>query len=166
LSDPIADLPTEAAPIPDAEPSPAGRKTTGKRGPARIIVRKKKPGPKKGKYNAKGQHFEGFWFASTAELVRYKQLLELQEQGLIDTLRCQVKFGVALNGQHMFNYIADFEYRVLDELGREQRSVIEDVKGMVMPIYKMKRKMVEAMHGIKIIEIPAKEVAQWAGRIP
>jgi len=40
------------------------------------------------------------------------------------------------------------------------------VKGMVMPIYKLKRKMVEAMHGIKIIEIPAGEVDKWATRIP
>lgn len=162
----IADLPTDAAPSPDAPPSRAGRKTTGTRGPARIIVRKKKPGPKKGKYNAKGQHFEGFWFASTAELVRYKQLLAMQERGLIDMLRCQVKFAVTLNNKHMFNYVADFEYRVLDELGREQRSNIEDVKGMVMPIYKLKRKMVEAQHDISIIEIPAGEVEQWADRIP
>ncbi|MCE2841194.1 MAG: DUF1064 domain-containing protein [Novosphingobium sp.] len=166
MESPPLDPSTDAAPSPDATPSRAGRKTSAAAGRVGITVRKKKPGPKKGKYNAKGEHYDGFWFASQAELKRYKQLRELEAAGLIDTLRCQIPFRVALNNQHMFNYIADFEYRVLDELGREQRSVVEDVKGMVMPIYKLKRKMVEAMHGIKIIEIPAGEVDKWATRIP
>lgn len=166
MPEPLPDPSIAAVPSPAAPSTRAGRTTGAGRGRAGIIVRKKKPGPKKGKYNAKGEHIDGIWFASKAEGVRYRQLLALQERGLIDTLRCQVKFAVTLGNQHMFNYVADFEYRVLDELGREQRSVIEDVKGMVMPIYKLKRKMVEAQHGITIIEIPAGKVAEWADRIP
>lgn len=166
MPSPSSDQPTEAAPTPAAPRSRAGRLTTAAPGRAGIIVRKKKPGPKKGKYNAKGKHLDGIWFASSAEADRYEQLKIMQEDGLIDTLRCQVRFPVTLNNRHMFNYVADFEYRVLDELGREQRSVIEDVKGMVMPIYKLKRKMVEAQHEVTIHEIPSREVSKWAGRIP
>lgn len=152
-----------------ARPTRAGRSTSGAAGGAKRIIRipkPKKPGPRKGKYNAKGQHVDGIWFASQAEALRYQQLLALQEAGVIDQLRLQVKFPVTLNSVHICNYLADFRYNVIDELGRTLREVVEDVKGMMTDLYRLKRKLVEAQHGITIAEIPAKEIGKWADRIP
>lgn len=126
----------------------------------------KKPGPKRGKYNAKGEHIDGIWFASGAEAKRYKQLLDIQEQGLIEDLELQVKYAVTVNNQHICNYLADFRYRVVDELGRTLRVVVEDVKGMMTDLYSLKRKLVQAQHGITINEIPAGKIEQWSGQLP
>lgn len=161
-----------ASPLPAAASAPAvkrsrrGRSITDEHGRVRIIARAKKPGPKKGKYNAKGKHIDGIWFASSAEADRYLQLVELEKQGRIENLRCQVKYAVALNNVHICNYIADFAYTVVDDLGRTLRDNVEDVKGMVMDLYKLKRKLVEAQHSIRIIEIPAGKVKEWADTIP
>lgn len=44
--------------------------------------------------------------------------------------------------------------------------MIEDVKGMVTDVYKIKKKLVEAVHRIQIQEIPAKDVPKWEGMVP
>jgi hypothetical protein len=43
--------------------------------------------------------------------------------------------------------------------------VIEDVKGMVLPEYRLKKKLMSA-NGTAITEIPAKDVDQWNMRLP
>ena len=49
----------------------------------------------------------------------------------------------------MFTYYADFRY--LDaETGR---TVVEDVKGVATPVYKIKKKIIEASYRIEIVEI-------------
>jgi hypothetical protein len=52
---------------------------------------------------------------------------------------------------------------VIDDRGQTIKTVVEDVKGMVTDIYKIKKKLVEACYDVKIIEIPAKDVAKWEG---
>lgn len=126
----------------------------------------KKPGPKRGKYNAKGEHIDGIWFASQAEGKRYRQLLDMQAKGVIEDLELQVKYPVTVNNQHICNYLADFRYRVVDELGRTLRVVVEDVKGMMTDLYGLKRKLVEAQHHMTISEIPAGKIDQWSDRLP
>jgi len=48
----------------------------------------------------------------------------------------------------MFTYKADFVY--FDKLANEL--IVEDVKGFRTPLYKLKKKLIEQQHKIKITE--------------
>jgi hypothetical protein len=48
----------------------------------------------------------------------------------------------------MFTYIADFTY-----FEKDGQQVIEDVKGVRTPVYRLKKKIIEAEYGIAITEI-------------
>lgn len=120
---------------------------------------------RKGKYNANGRHVDGFWFASNAEAVRYEQLKDMQDQGLIDKLELQPSYQVSINSRPITTYRGDFRYAVMDELGRIERIVVEDVKGMITDVYALKKKMVEAQHNLTINEIPASKVEQWKMKV-
>ena len=115
-----------------------------------------------GKYNAKGSHCDGHWFASQAELVRYHQLKELKEQGRIDQLQLQPRYHLAVNSHPICIYRADFRYAA--NVNGHWVNVVEDVKGMVTPEYSLKRSLFEALTGQEIIEIPARKVQHWAGK--
>lgn len=142
-----------------------GPSTTPKRGGAKSTKRSASSAKRgKSKYRAKGRRIDGKWFASTAEGDRYEQLKELQEQGVIDQLECQVPFRITVNNKFICKYIADFRYRVLDDRGNTVRIPVEDVKGMMMDLYKLKKKLVEATYSFEIVEIPSKDVPKWAGR--
>jgi len=142
----------------------ASVKTTAKPGGAR---RASKPGtPKRGKYNAAGERIDGHWFASGSEARRYEQLKVMAEAGQIDNLVLQKKLPCTVNNIIICHYLADFAYDVVDDRGYPTMSVIEDVKGMVTDVYRIKKKLVEAIHRISIKEIPAKDIAKWEGRIP
>ena len=114
----------------------------------------------------KGKHVDGKWFASTAEADRYEQLKIMQAAGQIEELECQVRYDVRISNVLICFYLADFRYKVVDDLGRCVSVVVEDVKGMITDIYKLKRKMVQAAYGFTIQEIPSKKVHEWAGRTP
>ena len=73
---------------------------------------------------------------------------------------------MTINNQFICTYKADFAYRVVDTQGETIASHVEDVKGMITPIYKMKRKMVKALHNLDIVEVPANKVAKWEGCVP
>lgn len=126
-----------------------GAKRTGKKG-------------RRGKYNAAGEFVDGQWCASKAEADRYRQLLKLQKEGAIDNLECQPAFRITINNQLVCKYVADFRYNVIDERGRTLYTPVEDVKGMVTPMYRLKKKLVQAVHGLAIVEIPGKDVPDWA----
>jgi Protein of unknown function (DUF1064) len=132
------------------------------------ITKGVKPKPRmhmRKKYNAEGLRIDGIWFASKAEGQRYKQLKMLEQAGEITDLQFQVKLPIRINNHLITNYVADFSYKVIDDHGRLLRQPIEDVKGMITEVYRLKRAMVMAYHDIKIIEIPAKKVDEWEGRI-
>jgi hypothetical protein len=99
------------------------------------------------KYGAKPTIVGGIRFASKAEANRFILLRQLERQGDITDLETQPKFKVAVAGHHICNYLADFRYK------QDGAEVIEDVKGVRTPVYKLKKKLVEALHGIEIMEI-------------
>ncbi len=103
----------------------------------------------KSKYGNVKTVIDGIAFASKKEAKRYGELKLLQHAGKIDSLTCQVPFEVRLNGEKICVYVADFRYLDLETTGY----VIEDVKGMRTPVYKLKKKLVEAQYGIVIVEI-------------
>ena len=85
---------------------------------------------------------------SKAEAKRCGELHLLQRAGEIHRLEMQPKFLCQVNGVKICTYIADFAYFTKDERR------IEDVKGTSTPIYKLKKKLVEALHpGVKIVEV-------------
>lgn len=110
------------------------------------------------KYGAVKTTVDGVTFASKAEARRYQELRLLEKAGEVTELELQPKFPiyVSINGRsrHMGDkpvctYVADFRYR----FGPTGILMIEDVKGMKTPVYRLKKKMVEAQYGVEIIEI-------------
>lgn len=109
------------------------------------------------KYGAHGfRDAEGRW-DSKAEHARWKTLKLLEQAKKISNLRRQVKFSLDVNGAHICNYIADFEY--IDVSGGKSWSqhhrVVEDVKSKATKtrLYEIKKKLMKAIHGISIVEI-------------
>jgi hypothetical protein len=88
-------------------------------------------------------------FDSKAEARRYGELKLLEQAGVIRDLVCQPKYPIVVNGKKICDYIGDFSY--LDGKGL----VLEDVKGMKTPAYRLKKKLVLACYGIEITEVKA-----------
>lgn len=120
-----------------------------------------------GKYNAKKVQYDGITFDSKKEYRRYLELKALEKAGIIKNLERQVKYtlipaqrepdtigsrGGVKKGkliERECSYYADFVYTI-KETGE---TVVEDVKGMRTPEYKIKRKLMLYIHNIKIKEI-------------
>ena len=98
------------------------------------------------KYNAKPIVIDGIRFASTKEGNRYLVLRDMEKKGEITHLELQPKFDMIVNGIKVGYYKADFIYF------EGQKRIVEDVKGMKTPVYKLKKKIVEAQYSIKILE--------------
>jgi hypothetical protein len=99
---------------------------------------------------AKANGIQGRRFDSKAEGARYVHLRLLERGGFIDGLECQPKFEIhAFGGKLVSVYRGDFSYW---DRATGTRT-IEDVKGHPTPLYKLKRKLVEAEYGVTILEI-------------
>jgi Protein of unknown function (DUF1064) len=98
------------------------------------------------KYGAKRTEVDGITFDSKREATRYQDLKVMQDLGLISNLTLQVKYDLVMNGIKICSYKSDFDY---EENGQR---VVEDCKGMRTPTYKIKKKMMLALHGIEIRE--------------
>lgn len=95
----------------------------------------------------------GKTFDSKKEAKRYSELVNLEERGAIKNLKTQVKFELIpkQDGERACSYIADFVYR-----DAENNLVVEDVKGSKKTLtdsYKIKKKLMLNVHGIRIREI-------------
>lgn len=99
------------------------------------------------KYRAQKTIVDGVTFASKAEARRYGVLKTLQKVKTISNLRLQVSYTIAVNGQKICRYVADFVYV---EKGVE---VVEDVKGVKTPAYQLKKKLMKAVLGVEIREV-------------
>ena len=92
---------------------------------------------------------DGIWFASKAEAARYSELKFMEQAGEIKNLILQPSYAIVIAGKKICTYRADFQYE--DMRGK----IIEDVKGVLTPIYRLKKKLVEAVHGVTITEVRA-----------
>lgn len=99
------------------------------------------------KYRAKQCLVDGIRFASQAEGRRFAALKIELLAGEIEGLELQPRFPFEIDGERMFVYIADFAYL------RKGKEVVEDVKGVKTPVYKLKKKIIEKTYKIKIKEI-------------
>ena len=120
--------------------------------------------PRLGKYNAKGRHIDGHWFASAAEGDRYEQLKVMLEAGRISRLELQPTYTITVDGIPICTYRGDFRYYKHETPhGRVSALILEDVKGMVTDVYRIKKKLVEARYRIPVHELPARKVKNAAG---
>lgn len=108
-----------------------------------------RPKPQR-KYGNKPTVVCGEVFDSGKEAARYEQLLLLERAGHITQLRHHVRYPIEVNGIVLCEYEADFTY--VDDAGTRH---VEDVKSTatMTPVYKLKRKLMAAVHGITIEEI-------------
>jgi len=91
---------------------------------------------------------DGIKFDSKAEARRYTDLRTMQFAKQITDLEMQPRYDIKIAGKYIAHYKADFRY-VKDGL-----TVVEDVKGVKTPIYRLKKKLVEALYpGVKIVEV-------------
>lgn len=114
------------------------------------------------KYRAKPQTVDGHRFPSQAEARRYCELKALLSAGCIRCLRLQPRYALLPwrwpeQPRPLAHYVADFEYerRVLIGTGETWTwtRVVEDVKGMRTPMYRLKRKWFEAQYGVLVTEV-------------
>lgn len=100
-------------------------------------------------------------FQSQGEMARYHYLLDQQKLGKIKNLRRQVRFKLEVNGIMIATYIADFGYFISGSKPAadvkngflklwDETETIEDFKGILTTDCKMKLKLMEAIHGIKV----------------
>jgi len=107
------------------------------------------------KYNNKITYIDGIKFDSLAEYDRYLELKCLECAGEINSLKLQPRFDfiMPINGwdsiiptKKIFTYKADFSYYKKDKVS----PTIEDVKGFETAVFKLKKKLIEALYNIKI----------------
>jgi hypothetical protein len=100
------------------------------------------------KYHNKKTVIDGITFDSKREAARYVELKLLQQAGEIQDLLLQPSFDLRVDGGKVIGrYFADFKYRA------GNRVIIEDVKGVKTDVYRLKKKIVEAVHHIQITEV-------------
>lgn len=123
--------------------------------------------PPRNKYHARKVNILGIEFDSKKEGMRYLLLKDQQRQGLISDLQLQVPFEllpaiyedqvvhlktkdktVRKLVQRSVTYVADFVYT--DKDGNRH---VEDAKGLRLPEYVLKKKMMLALLGITVTEV-------------
>jgi hypothetical protein len=89
---------------------------------------------------------DGIKFDSGKESQRYLALKAEQQAGVISFLRLQKRYILRVNGIILCRYVADFVYI------RNGQQVVEDCKGVLTPVYKLKKRLMKIIHGIEIYE--------------
>jgi len=116
------------------------------------------------KYKAVKTTIDGITFDSKREAKRYSELKVLEKAGHITHLELQPEYQITINGAKICKYKADFRYFTVRAesnersynskgewqtptmTGDKEGMVLEDVKGFKTPIYRLKKKLVEASY--------------------
>lgn len=94
---------------------------------------------------------DGHTFDSRLEARHYMVLRDRQRRGEISGLVCHPVYKLVVAGVQIGKYIGDFEYKTRDGV-----LVLVDVKSPAtrkLPVYRLKRKIVQALYGITITEV-------------
>ena len=96
---------------------------------------------------------DGITFDSKAEARRFSELKLMLAAGEIAYIRRQPTYALTVNGIHIAKYVADFQYFDV----ATETTVVEDTKSPATktPVYRLKKKLMKAIHGIEITEIEA-----------
>lgn len=104
------------------------------------------------KYRNKKTEYNGRMFDSKKEAHRAQELDMLRfakgEKDKVVDVEYQPRFRCVVNGKKICDYYADFRITYADG-----SVVVEDVKGFKTSVYKLKKKLVEALHDVEIIEV-------------
>ena len=110
------------------------------------------------KYGATKTEVDGITFASKHEATRYIELKYMERAHLISDLQLQRKYtllgaqkdkdGVTI--ERPVTYIADFVYK-----NQKGETIVEDAKSPATrtDVYKLKRKLMLSIYGIRIVEV-------------
>ena len=116
------------------------------------------------KYKAVKTTIDGITFDSKREAKRYTELKLLEKAGHITHLELQPEYQITINGAKICKYKADFRYFTVRAEKNEQSynskgewqtptmtgdkegQIVEDVKGFKTPIYRLKKRLVEASY--------------------
>ena len=98
------------------------------------------------KYHAQKVEWHGMRFDSKKEFNRYMELQIMEKAGLISNLKRQVPYIIIPYSKwgRAIKYIADFDYM------EDGKHVLEDSKGVVTPLFKLKKRLVAERYGIEI----------------
>lgn len=95
---------------------------------------------RRSKYRNTPTFVDGIRFASKKEANRYKELKVLEGCGEINSLKLQPRFPLKVNGTLICTYVADFEYF------EGKRLIIEDTKGVITDVFRIKAKLFNAIY--------------------
>jgi hypothetical protein len=110
--------------------------------------------PREHKYHAEAQVVDGARFDSKREATRWGWLQYRQKAGEIRDLQRQVEYPINVTnldtGEIIYcgAYVADFVYVEV----ASGAQVVEDSKGVRTAVFILKKKLVEALYGIRITE--------------
>ena len=104
---------------------------------------------KRNKYGARKTTVDGITFDSKWEAQRWGELQAMERGGLVRDLERQVKYDIVVNGEKICRYIADFRYKMVDDDG-STKEVVEDAKGFETADFKIKKKLMRAVHQIDL----------------
>lgn len=93
---------------------------------------------------------DGIRFDSKKEAARHRDLVLLENAGRIRGLEHQVSYKLMFGDQKICTYRADFVYE--EYVGGEWKQVVEDCKGMLTPVYRLKKKLMKVLLDIDIRE--------------
>jgi hypothetical protein len=113
---------------------------------------------KYGSKRAELPELPGRVFASKREAAAARVLLAQQQAGVVRALSFQVRFRLDVGDEHVCDYVADFTY---DErcpsrdtsMGEAWVRVVADAKGYRTDAYRLKKKLMKAIHGVEIREL-------------
>ena len=98
----------------------------------------------KHKFRAIPTELDGIKFASRKEAKRYRELRLLEKSGELLFFLRQVPFHLPANVKYVCDFLCFWQ---------DDTVTVEDVKGIKMPMYVLKKKQVEAIYPIEITEI-------------
>jgi hypothetical protein len=102
---------------------------------------------KKSKYNNVRTEVDGIKFPSKKQAAYYQKLKLARETGELGYFLMEVPFKLPGGVTYRADFIEFWKH------GDGYKVVVTDVKGMLTSVYKLKKKQVEALYGIKINEV-------------
>lgn len=87
----------------------------------------------------------GITFDSKREAFYYNLYRKLEKAKEIFSLQRQIPYVFKFNDKKIFTYKADFQYTDSDG-----KTHVIDVKGVLTPVFRLKKKLIEAQHNIEI----------------
>lgn len=107
---------------------------------------------KPSKYGNRKTEYNGRTFDSALEARRAEELDLMRKatdkRERVMDVQYQVRYPIVVNEQKICAYVADFVVTYAD--GHVE---VQDAKGVLTDVYKLKKKLMLAVHGIEIVEL-------------